>query len=280
MSRSIGKPTPAQMAPILDRIEQALEAASHAIAPLIRGAVANVDYKAGDNPVTAADHLANSVLREILPRGEEGWLSEESVDDLTRLARARVWVVDPVDGTREFVARVPEWCISVAFVEDGRSVAGGICNPCTNEVFLGAVGLGVSRNGQTVRANPRSTISGAVVLASRSEVNRGEWTALTAAPFCVRPMGSVAYKLALVAVGSADATWSHNPKNEWDVAAGVALVEAAGGYVRTTGGQPLTFNRRCTQLPGIVACGPGLSREFGKYVKRSEFGSGTRQRTG
>jgi len=270
MGQGIGNLTRLEMSQILCRIEEALEAASLAIAPLfIRGAV-KAEYKSDDDPVTDADRLANCVLREALLRNREGWLSEESVDDLTRLEKTRVWVVDPLDGTREFVAGIPEWCISVALVDNGRAVAGGICSPCTGEIFLGAVGQGIWRNARSVRASRRRNVSGAVVLASRSEIERGEWMAVTAAPFRIRPMGSVAYKLALVSAGLADATWTCRPKNEWDVAAGVALVEAGGGFVRGKGGCHLTFNNRSTLLPGILACGPNLCDELSKYVELSE----------
>ena len=245
---------------ILNRIEGALHAAVDAIRSFIPGAV-EAEFKSGDDPVTEADRTANRILRSVLVRDGEGWLSEESVDDFTRLDKERIWVVDPLDGTREFLAGIPEWCISVGFVEQGRAVAGGVCNPASGELFLGAVGHGISRNGSKVRPSDRKRMAGALVLASRSEVKRGEWDDFRRAPFVTRPMGSVAYKLALVAAGLADATWSLVPKNEWDIAGGTALVEAAGGFVRHSDNTPLVFNRRSTLLPGLLACGPYLLDE-------------------
>ncbi len=102
------------------------------------GAIA-AEYKSGHDPVTEAEPRVDAVLRKELLRDGEGWLSEESVDDFSRLGKSRVWVVDPLDGTREFVAGIPEFCVSVAMVEDGEPVAGGICNPATNELFLGSL---------------------------------------------------------------------------------------------------------------------------------------------
>jgi myo-inositol-1(or 4)-monophosphatase len=102
------------------------------------------------------------------------------------------------DGTREFVAGIPEFCASVAMVEDGRPIAGGIYNPATNETFLGSVESGVTYNGRPVKPSQRKSLSGAVVLASRSEMNRGEWKQFENANFKIHPMGSAPYKLALV----------------------------------------------------------------------------------
>lgn len=252
-------------AEVLRRIEHALEAAARSISSFVPGSV-KAEYKCGDALVTEADRVANRVLHDSLRRDTEGWLSEESVDDFSRLAKQRVWVVDPLDGTSEFVAGIPEWCISVAMIENGQPIAGGVCNPATGEVFLGALGLGVTRNGKPVCASSCRTLSGAVVLASRSETTRGEWDCFRQSPFAIRPMGSVAYKLALVAAGLADATWTLVAKNEWDIAAGAALVAAAGGYVRTPDDAPLVFNRKSTLVPGLLACGPTLQGELASFL--------------
>jgi myo-inositol-1(or 4)-monophosphatase len=214
--------------------------------------------KKGGDPVTEADLEINRVLRDMLPAEGEGWLSEETADHPDRLGCERVWIVDPLDGTREFVAGIPEWCVSIGLVEAGRPLAGGIVNPATGELLLGAVGSGITLNGLPAKASACRDLSEARVLASRSEVNRGEWARFEGRGFEIRPMGSVAYKLALVAAGLADATWTLVPKNEWDVAAGVALVQAAGGEVFAPDGKPIGFNRPDPKLPGLVAVAPGL----------------------
>ena len=201
------------------------------------------------------------MLRDALWREDEGWLSEESVDDLNRLEKSNVWIVDPLDGTLEFIAGIPEWCVSIGWIEQGRAVAGGIYNPVTRELFLGSLETGVTYNGSPATASKKENLAGALVLASRSEVKRGEWADLQNAPFVVRPTGSVAYKLALVAAGLAHATWTLSPKNEWDIAAGVALVESAGGFAQTLEGSPVTFNHRSPLLSGLVAGGAGMRAE-------------------
>jgi myo-inositol-1(or 4)-monophosphatase len=251
---------------ILNRIERALNAAREAVSVFVPGAV-DADHKTGGRgPVTEADRVADRVLHERLVRDGEGWLSEESADDPMRLTNGRVWVVDPLDGTREFVEGIAEWCISVGLVEECRAVAGGICNPATGELFLGSLDSGVTRNGVPVRSSSRKELAGALVLASRSEVRRGEWNNFENQYFSVVAMGSVAYKLARVAAGLADATWTLSPKNEWDIAAGVALVESAGGRVSTLEGGPVPFNQRKTLSSGLIASGPDLHDEIKAFL--------------
>ncbi len=250
----------------LSRIREALEAAGRALQPFVPGAV-KADYKSAGDPVTEADRAVNRVLHETLLRDGEGWLSEESSDDRTRLGKDRVWIVDPLDGTREFVSGIPEWCVSIAFVEDGRATAAGIRNPATGETFLGSVTSGITLNGKAVHASPRQSLSGALILASRSEVKRGEWKRFEESSFSIQPMGSVAYKLARVAAGLADATWTLTPKHEWDVAAGVALVEAAGGFVSTLSDGKIRFNNESVLMPGLIAGAPGLRDGIASFLR-------------
>jgi myo-inositol-1(or 4)-monophosphatase len=253
---------------LLQRIQSALEAASIVFARFTPGEIA-AEYKAGHDPVTEADKAVDSVLRKELLRKDEGWLSEESVDDLSRMEKERVWVVDPLDGTREFVAGIPEFCVSVAMAENGCPIVGGVCNPATNEIFLGSVNTGITYNGQPGQISQRKNLDGAVVLASRSETKRGEWTQFAGAQFTVRPMGSVAYKLALVSAGLADATFTLTPKHEWDVAAGAALVEASGGFVRTLDDSPLRCNNQSPKISGLIACGPFMKDDLTELIRRA-----------
>jgi myo-inositol-1(or 4)-monophosphatase len=256
----------------LERINEALDAAVGALSPFVPGAVKADQKSGGRGPVTEADRAVDRVLRDALLRNGDGWFSEETVDDLERLKKERVWVVDPLDGTREFVEGIPEWCVSIGLVENGRAIAGGIRNPATGETFVGSLEKGITYNGKQVRVSERQRLAGALVLASRSEVRRGEWEQFRDAAFVVRPVGSVAYKLALVAAGLADATWTFSPKNEWDIAAGVALIEAAGGFARTLENSSLTFNNRSSLISGLFAGGPRLRGELNCLVeRRAEF---------
>lgn len=249
--------TASSSAEILERIHAALEAARVVFRRFTPGAIA-AEYKVGHDPVTEADRTVDDILRKTLLRTGEGWLSEETVDDFTRLDKERVWVVDPLDGTREFVEGIPEFCVSIGMVENGVPVAGGIFNPATNELIVGSRETGVTYNGKPAQVSQLRDLQGALVLASRSEVKRGEWKRFESAEFKIRPLGSIAYKLGLVAAGRADLTFTLALKHEWDVAAGAALVESSGGWVQKPDKSPLYCNQRNTLISGLLAGGPFL----------------------
>ena len=251
----------------LKRIEAALVQAGEVVRKFPMGATP-AERKGQNDIVTAADHAINQLLIEILPEPGDGWVSEETADDPARLERRRVWIVDPLDGTREFVEGIPEWCVSIGLVEDGKPVAGGILNPATIELFLGAVGEGITLNGKPASMRKLGGVEERLVLASRSEVKRGEWEPFTNSPFTVKPLGSVAYKLALVAAGRADATWTLTPKHEWDLAGGVALIRAAGGVVKNLAGDEPLFNRSKLLLDGLLAFSAASADGFLSYLRR------------
>ncbi len=234
-----------------------MEAANTALGGFLPG-MFEIRDRGGRNVVTEVDRKLSEVLRKILLRPGEGWLSEEDADDRTRLSKEVVWIVDPLDGTREFVDGIPEWCISVGLAIAGQAVAGGILNPATGERFLGALNSGVTYNGRPTEPTRKTSLVRAEVLASRQEFKRGEWTRFEGKEFSIRATGSVAYKLALVSAGLADATWTLSPKHEWDVAAGVALANSAGCRVCCTQNATLHFNQDKTLLPGLVASSKGI----------------------
>lgn len=213
-----------------------------------------VTDKKPDNPVTDADFAADMLLKKqlgaLLP--EAGWLSEETVDNPERLAKKYVWVVDPLDGTKEFVMGIPEFSISVALVEDGRPVLAVVFNPASGELYYAERGNGAFYNGHSAFVSNRAELQGAEIDASRSERKRGEFE-----PFedlvHIRTMGSIAYKLARIAAGQADATWSRGPKNEWDICAGALLVHEAGGRCVNLDDVPFSFNQPKTLVNGIIA---------------------------
>ena len=213
-----------------------------------------VDHKGKDNPVTTADFEADRALKSLLHGAfpHYGWLSEETADDGARLQRDRVWIVDPLDGTKEFIKSIPEFVVAIALAERGVPILGVTYNPIKDELFSCMRGGGVHFNGAPVRVTPRADLIGATVLASRSETSRGEWKAYEG-KLIVKPIGSVAYKLALVAAGRADATFTLTPKSEWDIASGVALIKEAGGCVTALDGGEIRFNRKSVTLSGFLA---------------------------
>lgn len=168
-----------------------------------------IEEKVNADIVTRADVLANDILKaELIGRFPDyGWLSEESSDNSARLLRNKVWVVDPIDGTREFATGVPEFAISAALVDHGEPVAACVYNPATDELFHALKNGGAWLNGRRIHCMPPVSLREIVVLASRSEYRRGEWDRFLSCCH-VRPVGSIAYKLALVAAGAAHATFS------------------------------------------------------------------------
>jgi myo-inositol-1(or 4)-monophosphatase len=213
-----------------------------------------VASKGKDNPVTQADLEADRAIKRMLhdPFPEYGWLSEETADSADRLTRRRVWIVDPLDGTKEFIKGVPEFCVAIALIEDGAPILGVTYNPIRREMFWGARGLGCHLNTRPVRVSRTRMLHRAKVLASRSEAARGEWQVFHGR-LLVSPTGSVAYKLALVAAGKGDATFTRSPKSEWDIASGAALVALAGGTITDIRGRKLSFNNRNVKLEGLIA---------------------------
>ncbi len=211
--------------------------------------------KADRSPVTeidlAVDALLFGKLRALLPAA---WLSEETADDPVRLESPLVWVVDPIDGTRSLIEQTNEFCISVALVEDGRPILGVVANPQTGERYFGWRGGGAwdGQGNPLVIAQPRPD-EALRLLVSSTELKKGLWTGLSE-QIQVRAISSLAYKMALVASGTVDATLTPWPRSEWDAAAGDLLVELAGGASSDIRGEPLRYNRAATTFDGI-ACG-------------------------
>jgi myo-inositol-1(or 4)-monophosphatase len=228
-----------------------------------------VREKSNDSPVTEADVEANqcihAAIRDAFPG--DGWLSEETRDSAERLDKSRVWIVDPLDGTKEFIKHIPEFCVCIGLVENGTAVLGVEYNPVREELFAGARGLGVTLNGSAAHVSDTADLRAARLLASRSENDRGEWDEFRS-DFTIALTGSVAYKLALIAAGRGDATFSLTPKNEWDVCAGAALITAAGGRMTDRYGQPLRFNQRDTKLPGLIASNAALYGPIVELLRR------------
>jgi myo-inositol-1(or 4)-monophosphatase len=246
-------------------LELAIAAARRAGSVIMRhfGTELDVQHKGEDQPLTRADLEADALLRDELlgPRAEYGWLSEETADTPDRLGRRRVWIVDPLDGTRSFIAGRPEFAVSIGLVEDGTVVVGVVFNPARGELyhairgggaFLHVPGAGPRRL-QVTRETPltRETRT-CSVLASRSEIGLGSFD-LLGDGWVVLPVGSTAYKMACVAAGQADAFLSRGPKSEWDICAGTLIVSEAGGRVTDGAGTEPAFNRVHTDLVGMLA---------------------------
>ena len=216
---------------ILERIAAALEASRARFLPALHRELIENQYKIGHDPVTEADRALDAVLRKELLRDGEGWLSEEECGRSNSFA-----ALEGLGGrSPRWHSRIreghPRGFVSIGFVESGRPVAGGIYDPADRrKLFWDRLTPALRYDGKPSQPSQRRSLNGALVLASRSEVKRGEWQAFENAEFTICPMGSVAYKLALVSAGFADITFTLTPKNEWDVVAGAALVQSAGAF--------------------------------------------------
>ena len=252
--------------PFLEQERDIAFAAARAAGVIIRAlytAQYTVGYKGKDSPVTVADRDANQKIHDLLQGQfpQDGWLSEETVDSPARLSYRRVWVVDPLDGTKEFIEKIPEFAVSIALVEEGVPILGVVYNPLQDQLFWAARGQGAWLGNRRLFVSSTTQLADAMILSSRSETKRGEWAEFESL-FHTRPMGSIAYKLAVIALAEADATFTLVPKNEWDICAGTLLVEEAGGKVTHLNGQPVLFNQPRTLLQGLVSSNGSLHAQL------------------
>ncbi len=221
---------------------------------------AQVHTKFGGSPVTTADLAVDSYLRERLGAAfpGAGWLSEETVDDLSRLEMADLLVVDPIDGTRAFLTGDPRWAVSIAFVHDGRPIAGVIHAPALGHTYQAAIGCGALRDGVPILASKRSTLDTALVGGPRSMV-----AALAAAArveLAAEPrIPSLALRLARVADRGLDVALASASANDWDVAAADVILDEAGALLIDARGQILHYNRQSVRHGALLAFGAELA---------------------
>ena len=215
-----------------------------------------IEQKGYQNPVTTADKKADETIKKILmtARPEYGWLSEETKDSSIRLNKRFVWIVDPIDGTKEFINGIPEFVVSIALVEYGEPIIGVIYNPVKKEIFVAAKNMGSFFNETKIECTSKEKISEMTILNSRSELKRGDWNDYIDIFGNMKPVGSVAYKLALTSAGKADVFISLRPKNEWDICAGNCIVNEAGGKLVDLRGNKRKYNLDNTLIDfGIIA---------------------------
>jgi myo-inositol-1(or 4)-monophosphatase len=217
------------------------------------------ETKADGSVVTEADHAVDALLAARLRKARSGygWLSEESAEHDSRVDARRVWVVDPIDGTRAFIQGHDDWTVSAALLEDGVPVLAAVVNPVRGESFEARAGCGAFLNGRLIRPSEKAGLEGARLLAPDSMLKNSRWRTPWPA---IRPVwaNSILYRLALVASGEADATFALKPKWEWDVAAGALLVSESGGVMTGPDGEPLTFNSAEAKVRGFLASGAKL----------------------
>lgn len=229
-----------------------------------RGEFASWDKMPGE-VVCELDLELDALLRERLFAidPEAGWLSEETADSAERLLVPRVWVVDPIDGTRDFVRGRRGWAISVALVEGGRSIVGVLDAPARDEHWAAAVGEGATLNGAAVHASDRAALSGARVPADILPRPDSDLV-------MVEKPNSIALRIAMVASGDADLLAAMRWGHEWDIAAAALIAEEAGATVTDALGRTLRFNSTKGEMFGVLACAPGIhAAAVGRLASRA-----------
>jgi myo-inositol-1(or 4)-monophosphatase len=241
----------------LNAAELAAREAGKIIMGMFKGKY-EVHEKSKNNPVTTADLEANRTIRETIQARfpGDGWLSEEDQDTSRRLGLSRLWVVDPIDGTKEFIEGVPQFAVSIGFVTDGVPRVGVVYNPAQERCYKAAAGQGAYLNDERIHVTSRSDIDGALLLVSRSEPKRKFQVFVDRCK--VEPVGSIAFRLAKVAGGDGDGTLTFRSIREWDICGGVLLVLEAGGAVLDGSGKPMAFNQPDCRFRGVVAASPSL----------------------
>lgn len=221
------------------------------------------DKPDGAGPVTEADLAVNDMLQSTLrqARPDYGWLSEETEDGTDRLTADRVFIVDPIDGTRSFVEGSSTWAHSIAIAERGLVTAAVVFLPMRGKLYAAARGQGATLNGVPIRASGACDVADMTVLAAKPAMLAQHWHQGTAPTFKRSYRPSLAYRLALAAQGRFDGMVTIRPTWEWDIAAGTLIVTESGGGASDRTGAPLLFNNPDPRFDGIVAgsaCGHAL----------------------
>lgn len=219
--------------------------------------------KGDDSPVTEADIAVDNLLREQLTaaRPTYGWLSEETADDKARLNCDRVWIADPIDGTRAFMRQVPEFTVCVALVENGKPVLGAVYNPAKEEFFDAVLDGGARLNGAAIAPSTVDDCGEAHYLTGKRNMTYFTWPKPGEEMLCTW-MNSIAYRMALVACGRYDAAISMAGKHDWDIAAADLILTEAGARCTTVQNGGFVYNKSRPHHPNLIACGPNMHDEL------------------
>lgn len=251
----------------LELIGEAVRAAG-AAALEYYGNEPRVWHKDDRTPVSEADLAADAVLKSGLTsaRPDYGWLSEESGHIAARGPRQRLWIVDPIDGTRAFLKGRAEWAVSAALVEQGRPIAACVFNPAVDLFFSAAKDGGAQLNGKAIRVTERASIAGARVLAHDSALRGKRWR-VAWPDMELHRVNSIAYRICLVASGQYDAALSTSNKSDWDLAAADLVVHEAGGRIGSFNGDTFVYNRAGFRHQNVVCAGALLHAKLISHIK-------------
>lgn len=221
--------------------------------------------KAHNSPVSEADMAVDALLRDKLPQPGTGWLSEESHDDKSRLAGETLYIADPIDGTRAYLAGLPDWSICAALVVHGRPVVAGVYVPVEDALFLATEGGGATCNGRPLSIPAGETLEGSKVAGPAGPLER---LARHAGIVRMPKIHSLALRLTRVAEGSLDAAFASGNAHDWDLAAADLLVHEAGGVMADLAGNKLAYNRHLPVHGAVVAAGPALHARMLALIRR------------
>jgi len=238
---------------VRDRLASAVREAGALALHIFRGRPASW-IKGASSPVSEADLAVDALLRErLLAIRDAGWLSEETEDDPARLQRAEVWVVDPIDGTRAYLAGLAEWVIAAALVRFGRPLVAALYAPVSDELFLSVAGGGATLNGAPIKASTGDQLAGATFSGAKRRLD--SLAAVEPRIVTAPRIPSLALRLARVATGALDGTFAAPDSHDWDLAAADLLVHEAGGLVTGLTGESLIYNRPDPVHGALVAAG-------------------------
>lgn len=238
--------------------DAAHEAGALALKLKARGLVTS--YKDGNSPVTDADLAVDELLktRLLAARPDYGWLSEETADNPDRLPQRRVFVVDPIDGTRAFLAGKPWWVISIAVVDRGAAAVGTVFAPDLDETYAAAAGKGATLNRAPIVSSAVERLDGCGMIGDRAFFAHKSWRTPWP-PMRIEARNATAYRLCLVASGAFDGAVVLAPKADWDVAAGDLIAREAGAHVSDHKGRAFAYNRAHPWQASLVCAAPALA---------------------
>ena len=223
----------------------------------------SVKYKSKNQPVTEADTAIDDFFKSFFKREtpEFGWVSEESNDDKSRFSSEFFWCVDPIDGTRSYISGKPEYTISLALIKKNRPILGCIFNPETNEFFFAKKDRGAFCNDKKIYVNKNKDITSSIYAISNSEIKKLEQFNFFKKENIIK-IGSIAYKIALVAKGKIDVALSFTKKNDWDLAASDLILREAGGNIKKMNGEDIIYNSNVMNVSSVIACNNELIQEL------------------
>lgn len=225
--------------------------------------------KGKSSPVSEADIAVNDLiearLRSATP--DYGWLSEESADDPSRLGKSLTWIVDPIDGTRAYLARQDDWSVSVALVADGSPLLGAVFAPASDEFFFATCGRGALLNGARIATASGAAIDFPKIAGPKPLVERlgGMREGESLHP----KIGSLALRLVRVADGRLDAAFAAGHSRDWDLAAADLIVHEAGGEMTSLAGERLVYNQTDVRHGLLVAAGHARHAHIVKHFREN-----------